>query len=375
MIGGSSMKQNDIPEVMAGVVLTDHGGLDKLEYRDNLAVPKPGEGEVLIEVGASAINNTDINTRTGWYSKGVTSGTGEGAAGGFDTANEEDGTWSGQPLSFPRIQGADVCGTIIAVGAGIDPARVGERVLVRPMQQAPDNPDSYNLVTFGSEFNGGYAEYAVARSSEVFAISSALSDAELASFPCAYSTAEGMLDRADLNAGERILITGASGGVGSAAVQLAKRRGAEVIAVCGESKFDEVLALGADQVIGRDQPLLDILAKDSVQVVADLVAGPQWPTLLEVLSRGGRYVASGAIAGPIVELDVRTLYLKDLTLLGSTWQPKRVFKNLIGYIERKEIRPVVAKTYPLTDVVQAQKDFMAKRFSGKLAIEVRRQTR
>lgn len=239
------------------------------------------------------------------------------------------------------------------------------------MQQAPDNLAPYNLITFGSECNGGYAEYAVARSSEVFAVNSTLSDTELASFPCAYSTAEGMLDKVDLKAGERILITGASGGVGSAAVQLAKRRGAKVIAVCGESKSQEVLKLGADQVIFREQSLLEMLDKDSVQVVADLIAGPQWPELLEVLSRVGRYVVSGAIAGPIVELDVRTLYLKDLSFFGSTWQPKRVFENLIGYIERSEIRPVVAKTYALRDIVQAQEDFMAKRFSGKIAVEIR----
>lgn len=364
------MSHIHIPKTMAGVVLTGHGGLDKLEYRENLEVPQPLAGEVLIHVGASAINNTDINTRTGWYSKGVTTGTDQGAAAGFETANDEDGGWSGTPLSFPRIQGADVCGNIVAVGEGVDPGRIGERVLVRPMQQAPDNPSSYNLITFGSEINGGYAEYAVARSSEVFSINSTLSDAELASFPCAYSTAEGMLDRAGLGAGERIVITGASGGVGSAAIQLARRRGAEVIAVCGESKFDEVRQLGADQVIARGQSLLEVLEKDSVHVVADLVAGPQWPELLEVLSRGGRYVASGAIAGPIVELDVRTLYLKDLSFYGSTWQPKRVFENLIGYIERNEIGPVVARTYALRDVVQAQEDFMGKRFSGKLTIAI-----
>ena len=364
------MNHSDIPETMSAVVLTGHGGLDKLDYRENLEVPKAKADEVLIRVGASAINNTDINTRTGWYSKGVTTGTEEGAAGGFASANEDDGGWSGKPLSFPRIQGADVCGTIVAVGESVDVGRIGQRVLVRPMQQAPDTPSSYNLITFGSECNGGFAEYAVARSSEVFEVNSTLSDAELASFPCAYSTAEGMLDRAGLKSGERIVITGASGGVGSAAIQLAKRRGAEVIAICGESKFDEVRELGADQVIARGQPLLDVLEKDSVHVVADLVAGPQWPELLDVLTRGGRYVASGAIAGPMVELDVRTLYLKDLTLLGSTWQPKQVFENLIGYIERDEIRPVVAKTYALHDVVQAQEDFMAKRYAGKLAIQV-----
>tara|TARA_Y100001001_G_scaffold150014_1_gene160311 strand:+ start:735 stop:1844 length:1110 start_codon:yes stop_codon:yes gene_type:complete len=367
------VNQIELPETMSAVVLTGHGGLEKLEYREDIKVPRPGLGEVLIRVGASAINNTDINTRTGWYSKGVTTGTEEGAASGFASANQDDGAWSGKPLNFPLIQGADVCGTIVAVGDSVDSGRIGERVLVRPMQQAPDNPSSYNLITFGSECNGGYAEYAVARSSEVFTVNSSLSDAELASFPCAYSTAEGMLEKADLKNGERILITGASGGVGSAAIQLAKRRGAEVVAVCGESKFEEVRGLGADFVIARGQSLVNSLEKDSIQVVADLVAGPQWPELLEVLARRGRYVASGAIAGPMVELDVRTLYLKDLSLLGSTWQPKKVFENLIGYIERNEIRPVVAKKYALRDVVNAQKDFMAKRFSGKLAIEVANQ--
>ncbi|WP_269465730.1 zinc-binding dehydrogenase [Marinobacterium aestuarii] len=186
--------------------------------------------------------------------------------------------------------------------------------------------------------------------------------------PCAYSTAEGMLERARLGAEERVLITGASGGVGSAAVQLAKRRGAYVIAVCGEQKRDDVLALGADEVIARGGNLVAALGADSVDVVVDLVAGPQWPQLCEVLCRGGRYTVSGAIAGPLVELDVRTLYLKDLTFLGCTWQPRAVFENLIGYIERGEIRPLVAKSYPLEQIVEAQEAFMAKTFTGKLVL-------
>ena len=100
----------------------------------------------------------------------------------------------------------------------------------------------------------------------------------------------------------------------------------------------------------------------------DLVAGPQWPQLLEVLKIGGCYVCAGAIAGPMVELDVRTLYLKDLTLIGCTFQEDVVFENLISYIEQGEIRPLVAKTYPLTDIVEAQSDFLAKKFLGKLVL-------
>ncbi|UTW13087.1 alcohol dehydrogenase family protein [Marinobacterium rhizophilum] len=362
------MNDTPVPKFMTGVQLTGHGGLDKLQYRQDLAVPQPGAGEVLIRVGAAGINNTDINTRIGWYSKGVSGATDQGAAQGFDTVRDDDGGWAGVPLEFPRIQGADCCGEIVAVGSQVDAARVGQRVLVRTMQSAPDTQEDYQCVTYGSEFDGGFAQYAIARSSEAFAVNSDLGDIELASFPCAYSTAEGMLERAQLQAGERVLITGASGGVGSAAVQLARRRGAYVIAVCGAQKRDDVLALGADEVIARGDNLVTALGADSVDVVVDLVAGPQWPQLCDVLRRGGRYAVSGAIAGPLVELDVRTLYLKDLTFLGCTWQPKKVFENLIGYIERGEIRPLVAKSYPLEQIVAAQEAFMAKTFTGKLVL-------
>ncbi len=362
------MANHTIPSSMTGVLLTGHGGLDRLQYRHDLKVPQAGRGEVLIRVGAAAVNNTDINTRIGWYSKAVSGQTNDGAASGFAAANDDDATWSGKALELPRIQGADCCGEIVAVGAGVEAGRIGERVLVRSMQQSPANPDPFDCITFGSECDGGFAQYCVARAAEAFRVDSALSDVELASFPCAYSTAENMLERAGVKAGERVLVTGASGGVGSAAVQLAKRRKAFVIAVCGADKADEIRALGADRVVARGQDLHAALGRDSVQVVVDLVAGPQWPELLDVLCRGGRYAVAGAIAGPLVELDVRTLYLKDLSFFGCTYQPREVFSNLVGYIERNEIRPLVAKTYPLSDIVQAQTDFMAKTFTGKLVL-------
>ena len=97
-----------------------------------------------------------------------------------------------------------------------------------------------------------------------------------------------------------------------------------------------------------------------------MVAGPGWPALLKVLKRGGRYITAGAIAGPMVELDVRTLYLKDLTLFGSTFQDDVIFPNLISYIEAGEIRPTLAATYPLADIARAQEDFLAKKHTGKL---------
>ncbi len=356
-----------IPETMAAVLLTGHGGLDKLDYREDVPVPKPRPDEVLIRIAAAGVNNTDINTRTAWYSKAVEQGTNSGGAGGFDQADDADASWSGTPLTFPRIQGADVCGHIAAVGADVDAARIGERVLVRNMLRHYVDYRPYECWTIGSEMDGGFAQFAVAPARETHTVNCDWSNAELASVPCAYSTAENMLHRARVGT-ERVLVTGASGGVGSAAVQLAKRRGAEVIAIAAQSKAAEVKSLGADRVIDRNADLLAELGRESVDVVIDLVAGENWPTFLELLVRGGRYATAGAIAGPLAQIDVRTLYLKDLTLFGCTFQEDEVFENLIAYIERSEIRPVVAETYPLDAIAQAQEDFLAKKHTGKLVL-------
>jgi NADPH:quinone reductase-like Zn-dependent oxidoreductase len=356
-----------IPETMNAVLLTGHGGFDRLEFRTDVPVPRPGHGEVLIEVAAAGVNNTDINTRIGWYSKSVSSATDEGGTGGYDEVDADDAGWAGTPLQFPRIQGADCCGWIVAVGPGVNTVRIGQRVLVRTMQEALGQPAAFHTITFGSEVDGAFAHFTVARSSETYAVDASWTDVELASIPCAYSTAENMLHRVELGA-ERVLITGASGGVGSAAVQLAKRRGAEIIAVAGRAKSDSVRALGAHRVIDRNADPVAELGAESVDVVVDLVAGERWDALPDILRRGGRYVTAGAIAGPLVELDVRTLYLKDLTLTGCTYQDPVAFTNLIAYIEAGEIRPLVAKTYPLADIVTAQKDFLAKQFTGKLVL-------
>jgi NADPH:quinone reductase-like Zn-dependent oxidoreductase len=359
-----------IPVAMSGVVLTGHGGFEKLEFRTDLPVPKPGKGEVLIRVAASAVNNTDINTRIGWYSKAVREGTSQGGSEGFGSTEHEDASWIGGALSFPRIQGADCCGHIVAVGDGVDARRIGERVIVRNLLRTYVDYRPWECWTFGSECDGGFAQYAKAPAQETFRVLCDWTDAELASMPCAYSTAEGMLHRAGVCQGESVLITGASGGVGSAAVQLAKRRGATVIAVAGESKAEQVRGLGADRVVPRGKSLMETVGKETVEVVIDVAAGPAFPALLNVLKRGGRYAIAGAIASPIVELDVRNLYLKDLTFFGCTFFDDIVFENLVGYIERGEIRPNIGKTYPLVDIVAAQKDFLSKQTAGKIVLLV-----
>ncbi len=351
-----------IPVVMEAVLLLGHGGPATMQFRRDVETPSPAPDEVLIRVGAAGVNNTDINTRVGWYSKTLTEGTSAGSVGAGI-----DGSWNGKGLDFPIIQGADVVGTIVASGDKVEASRIGQRVLVRSMQAAPSG-DPTAIVTMGSEINGGFAQYCAVRSNEAFTIESNLTDAQLATFPCSYSTAEGMLERAGVEGDDRVLITGASGGVGSAAIQLAKRRGAEVIGIAAESKWADLEPLGPDLLLDRSVSLITTLGENAVDVVIDVVAGPTWPTLLEVLRPQGRYVVSGAVAGPIVELDVRTLYLKDLTLLGSTQQPRSVFENLIGYIERNEIVPILAGTYPLAAINKAQERFAVKDFVGNLAL-------
>jgi NADPH:quinone reductase-like Zn-dependent oxidoreductase len=354
---------------MKAVLLKGYGGFDQLEYRVDVPVPALRAGEVLVKVGAAAVNNTDINTRTAWYSRGVKDGTTSvGATHGYAEAQFEDSGWTGVPLVFPRIQGADACGRIVAIGEGVDAARIGERVLIEPVFRAPVDWAPYRAVYFGSECDGAFAEFAKAPAVHAHRIESPLSDAELASFPCTYSAAENMLERTDLRAGETVLITAASGGVGSAAVQLAKRRGAVVIAVVSASKVDEITALGASKVVARQTDLLAAVGSAAVDVAVDVVGGSQFPALLEALRRGGRYAVARAIGGPKVELDLRTVYLEDLRLFGCTILDPHVFSNLVRYIERSEIEPVVSSTHPLSGIVLAQQEFLEKRRVGKIVL-------
>ncbi|WP_218044146.1 alcohol dehydrogenase family protein [Kiloniella majae] len=346
-----------MPERMFGVILKGHGDLDQLEYRNDLALPDMGHHDVLIKVEAAGVNNTDINTRTAWYSKG--------------DGDSDDASWSGQALQFPRIQGADVCGTIVAVGDSVEKDRIGQRVLIEPCIREAQGKTLETPWYFGSECNGGFAEYAVVSNRHAYKVTSTLESHELASFPCSYSTAENMLTRARVQPHDRVLITGASGGVGSAAIQLAKARGASVIAITSPSKADEILEIGADQVLGRDVNYAETLGANSVDVVIDLVAGDAFPTLLEVMKSGGRYAVAGAIGGPLVELDVRTLYLKDLSFFGCTVLEPKVFGNLVKLIEENKIKPLVAETYPLSEIATAQTSFEQKKHIGKIVLNVR----
>jgi len=356
-----------LPETMRAMVTMGHGDLDQIVLRNDWPRPDPEAGEVLIRVGACGLNNTDVNTRVGWYSKAVTDAT---SGAGYASVDDQDPTWGGAPITFPRIQGADVCGTIVAVGAGVDAARIGERVITDGWLRDADALEDRNKTGyFGSERDGGFAEYTTTPSRNALAVTSDLTDAELATFSCSYSTAEGMLTRANVTADDTVLIPGASGGVGGALVQLAKRRGARVIAMASEVKHRDVAALGPDRVLPREpESLAAVLGDERVTVVADVVGGPYWPNLIGILERGGRYTCSGAIAGPMVELDLRTFYLRDLTFTGSTVIPLEVMPNIVRYIEDGAIKPALAASYPLEELRAAQAACTAKTHAGNIVV-------
>ncbi len=363
-----------IPETMRAVVLIGHGGLDKLQYREDWPTPAPRPGEVLIKVGACGLNNTDINTRTAWYSRGVADGiTESGGKSGFDNADSDSGNWFNTTLSFPRIQGADVAGRIAAVGEGVDPGRIGERVLINPwLHGHGDWHLPQNTGYFGSECDGGFADYTRVRAENAITVHSELSDAELACFPTALTTAEHLVWRTGLQPGEWVVVTGASGGVGTTAIQLCLARGARVIGVASAFKAQALLDLGCTAVIERNAEDLERrimeAADGPVDVVLDVVGGTMFMPILNTLRQRGRLSTSGAIAGPVVEFDLRQLIYKDIQMTGATICPPHIFSRTVQLVSTGAVKPMLAYSYPLRDLKRAQEAFLAKKYTGNIVV-------
>ncbi|WP_226832488.1 alcohol dehydrogenase family protein [Brachybacterium sp. FME24] len=354
--------KTSIPETMSAVQLVGHGGLEKLVHTQDAPTPSPAAGEVLIDVHACGMNNTDVWVREGAY--------------GSDTDPQEVSSWrrGRSTLQFPRIQGADIVGRIVAVGDGVLAARIGQRVMVDfSIYNRPEGDDSLADIDYiGHGRDGGYAEYVAVPGENAYEITADISDAELATFCCAYLTAEQMLVRSRLTEGERVLVTGASGGVGSAIIQLARARRAIPYAVTSAGKEEALRTIGAEGVILRETE--DLVAEVArvvdapVDVVADLVAGAMFNDLLRILRPEGRYTTAGAIAGPVVDLDLRTMYLKQLELHGSSQGTRTAFRRLVGYIENGTIAPLLDRTFRLSDFHEAQRTFLGKSYIGKLVV-------
>jgi alcohol dehydrogenase len=344
-----------VPITMKAVYLTGYGDLDRLRYVDDAPVPLPASHEVLIQVGACGINNTDLWTRQGAY--------GDGA----------QAAWQGQAFGFPRIQGLDAVGRVVGVGKDVSAQCIGQRVMVNPCLYAGGGGGLHDMQVIGSERDGGFAQYLCVPQENALSIQSGYSDAELATFMTPYMTAEHMLRKVELRAGERVLVTGASGGVGSALVQLALLRGAEVVAVSSEAKVAAIQALGVHTVITREEAnypaaLRRLGAAAEFDVVADIVAGDQVAQCLDLLHTGGRYVTAGAVSGPMVLVDWRKLYLKQLSLYGVTMGTSADAQAIVHQIESGLLRPLLAGTFPLQDIAKAQQVFAARAHVGSWVI-------
>lgn len=340
-----------LPAIMTAAVTMAHGGPETLAICSSWVTPKPGAGEVVVRVTAAAVNNTDLWSR----------------AGAYGTADDPDAVvgWKGVPLDFPRIQGMDIAGEVAALGEGVSQSWLGKRVLVDPVL-IYDGTFPTHIV--GSEGDGGFAEYfrcAEGQLNDVTA--SPLSDAQLSCLPTAYGTALGMLNRARCVAGERVLVTGTSGGVGMAAVQLLLNRGCEVVARTSEPNRNLMLELGVREVSVRGMDEIAMLSM--VDAVVDVVGGDEFGQLIDRLQNGGRLVTAGAIAGPVVPFDIRRLYLGQRTLIGSTMHTPSDFAELAGIAVAGGVSPIVAQVFPLADIASAQTKFLAKDFVGKLVLE------
>jgi len=264
----------------------------------------------------------------------------------------------------------------VAVGARIDRQRIGQVVVVDPVVRDMRLTRWARGVEYvGSERDGGYAEYLAVPSVNALAVDTRLSFAELAALPCAYQTAEEMQLRVRLAEGETVVVTGASGGVGSANVQLAKMRGARVIAIAGADKEDRVRDLGADLFIARGTPDLAIALESmvherGVDVVMDVVGGTDVVHLWRSLARAGRFATGGAIAGPMATVDLRDLIYKDLEMFGIANPEPEAMRNLVRYVETGRLVPVVNQVYPLAELAAAQTAFAVKSHVGKIILDI-----
>ncbi|SEA49555.1 NADPH:quinone reductase [Desulfuromusa kysingii] len=363
-----------IPKKMAGVLLVGHGGVDKLVYREDIDVPSPGEGEVLVQVTATAKNNTDRKVREGLYSIESENDVASFQMGGSPT------------LVFPRIQGADVVGHVVATGSGVAKDRIGERGLL-DFNIYPDERRDINLTPdyYGHGRDGGYAEYIVVPSNQFYRIDNPeLADAQLAALGmCSYQTAFHMLTAAQVKAGEHILVTGASGGVGTALLQLCRIIGAIPHAVSSPGKEKVLLALGAESVVDRtaSKDLKGSVAKATggviIDAVMDLVGGEMTNQLIDVLidrmaerKTYPRLSNAGASSGSSSQILWSKIYLYQVQVFGVSHGTRAEAEQLIEWIRSGQLTPVLHQTFRLSDIHNAE-NYFANRggdYIGKIAL-------
>jgi NADPH:quinone reductase-like Zn-dependent oxidoreductase len=342
---------------MRAVTFHQHGGVEVLRCEE-IAAPPPGPGEIQVKVAACALNHLDLWVRRGWPSL---------------------------RLPLPHILGADVAGTVAAVGPGGTNVKDGGPGGLNPggscgtCRECLDGRDHhcarYGLL--GEHRAGGYAEYVVAPAANAVPAPAGVPLALLAALPITFLTAWQMLfDRAALRPGEVVLVLAAGSGVGTAAIQLAKLGGAEVIAAASSAdKLAKAQALGADHLV--DYARSDLVAevrrltgRRGVDLVFEHTGAATWPKSILCCAVGGRIATCGATSGYDAQTDLRYVFSRQLTILGSTMAPKGRLFDLVALLAAGKVRPVVARTLPLERAAEAQTLLEERQVFGKIVLEV-----
>ncbi|MBS3669485.1 zinc-binding dehydrogenase [Vreelandella boliviensis] len=363
-----------VPTTMAAMLLTGHGGIEKLEYHQDVATPQPKAGEVLVQVTATAKNNTDRKAREGLYPTKDKGDVTSFAMGGTPT------------LTFPRIQGADVAGRIVAVGEGVDAKRIGQRGLLDFNIYADERRD-INLTPdyYGHGADGGFAEYIAVPAEQFYHVPNPeLHDAELASMGmCSYQTAYHMMTAAKVGAGERVLVSGASGGVGTALIQLCRIVGAIPYAVSQLDKAEALKALGAETVIDRgDLPtfverVLESTGGKPIDAVMDLVGGEMTNLFIDtmIVDMQGRksyprLSIAGASGGNLSEMMWTRIYLYQVQIFGVSHGTREEAEQLVAWIRSGELKPVLHAAFKLSDLHAAERYFVNRgsNYLGKIVL-------
>eukprot|EP00418_Pyrodinium_bahamense_P035903 CAMPEP_0179135730 /NCGR_PEP_ID=MMETSP0796-20121207/64639_1 /TAXON_ID=73915 /ORGANISM="Pyrodinium bahamense, Strain pbaha01" /LENGTH=837 /DNA_ID=CAMNT_0020834767 /DNA_START=33 /DNA_END=2543 /DNA_ORIENTATION=+ len=320
-----------LPQKMQAMLLVGHGGPEQLQLHQQFPVPAPSAHEVVLRVRACGLNNTDVNTRVGWYAGDNQKSTEQVAAEAEHMVGGQ--SYKEEKMQFPRVQGANVCGVVVAVGTECCSSLIGQRVVVDPWVRDWSDPLNMEKMTYlGSELDGGYAEFCCVPRRNIHDVTDIdLSDEQLATFACNYVAAEAMLHGAKVGRGDVVLVLGSSGGVGAGLVQLAKARGARVAAVTRADKMEAVRELLApDAVLPRKalrspealrEGLRAAGLPDDLDVVADVVGGPDAEVAIATLARGGRYTTNGCIAGAAVSVNLKHLIYRNVSLSGHTFAP------------------------------------------------------
>lgn len=363
-----------VPKTMSAMLLTGHGDVDKLQYRQDVITPRPRPGQVLVQVTATAKNNTDRKAREGLYpTKGKEEVT-SFAMGGSPT------------LTFPRIQGADIAGRVAAVGDGVDASRIGERGLLDFNIYADERRD-INLTPdyYGHGADGGYADYVVVPADQFHHVANPeLHDAELAAMGmCSYQTAYHMMTSASVSAGERVLVTGASGGVGTALIQLCRIVGAIPYAVSQLDKADALMGLGAEAVIDRGdlstfvERVLATTDGKPIDAVMDLVGGQMTDLFIDTMivdmqgrNSYPRLSIAGASGGNISEIMWTRVYLYQVQIFGVSHGTREEAEQLIEWIRSGALKPVLHAAFKLSDLHNAERYFVNRgsNYLGKIVI-------